>query len=120
MTRNKVLLLGVLSVWPFLYMILFMGSMFVMMAAAFAGSNPSGEAPSFMMVIIPLHFFTMFEIIALLAFYIFYLFRTDVVPQDKKALWAVVLFLGNMISMPIFWYQYFWKELKERENGYKL
>ncbi len=45
----------------------------------------------------------------------FYLFKTDVVPQDKKALWAVVLFLGNMISMPIFWYLYIWTKLKEKE-----
>ncbi len=79
-------------------------------------NNPSAEPPIIMMVIFPLHFFTMFEIFVLIAIYIFYLFKTDVVPQDKKALWAVVLFLGNMISMPIFWYLYIWKKLREKDT----
>jgi hypothetical protein len=57
-----------------------------------------------------MHFFTMIVIFALTAFYIVYLFKTDRVAQDKKALWAVVLFLGNMIAFPVFWYLYIWKE----------
>ena len=55
-------------------------------------------------------FFTIFFMFALTAFYIVYLFRTDRVPQDKKALWAVVLFLGNTFAFPVFWYLYIWKE----------
>jgi hypothetical protein len=35
-------------------------------------------------------------------------FRTDRVPADKKALWAVVLFLGNFFAMPFYWYFYIW------------
>ena len=46
--------------------------------------------------------------VALLAFYIVHVFRTDRVPADKKALWAVVLFLGNMFAMPVYWYLYIW------------
>lgn len=97
-------------------MFLFMGTIFIIMAATFAGHPPGNDQQTIMMTILPLHFFTLFEIFALVAIYIFYLFRTDVVPQDKKALWAVVLFLGNMISMPIFWYLYIWKKIKEEET----
>ena len=93
-----------------------MGSIFIMMATTFMNDNPSAEPPIIMMVIFPLHIFTMFEIFVLIAIYMFYLFKTDVVPQDKKALWAVVLFLGNMISMPIFWYLYIWKKLREKDT----
>jgi hypothetical protein len=53
----------------------------------------------------------MIDVFVLIFVYIRYLFKTDTVPKDKKALWAVVLFLGNMISMPIFWYLYVWKYL---------
>ena len=62
------------------------------------------------MIIFPLHFLTMLEIIVLLVIYIGHLFRTDRVPQDKKALWAVVLLLGNMIAMPVYWCLYIWTE----------
>ena len=26
-----------------------------------------------------------------------------------KALWAIVLFLGNIFAMPVYWYLYIWK-----------
>jgi hypothetical protein len=52
----------------------------------------------------------MFEIMVLLAIYITFLFKTDRVPQDKKTLWAVVLFCGNLFAMPVFWYLYLWKD----------
>jgi len=45
--------------------------------------------------------------------YIIHIFKTEKVPQDKKALWAVVIFLGNMIAMPIYWYLYIWKQEAE-------
>lgn len=112
MTKGKAIVLGVFSIWPILYMLLFMGSMFIMMITMFTNPPTSNEPPMIMLVLFPLHFLTIFEIFALLAIYLYYLFKTDVVPQDKKALWAVVLFLGNMISMPIFWYLYVWKKLE--------
>jgi hypothetical protein len=43
---------------------------------------------------------------ALIAFHIVYLFKTNRVPKDKKALWAAVIFLGNMVAIPVFWYLY--------------
>ena len=60
-----------------------------------------------------LQMFFMLLVLALLAFYIIHLFRTDRVPNDKKALWAVVLFLGNLMAMPFYWYFYIWP----REKG---
>jgi hypothetical protein len=46
----------------------------------------------------------------LIAFYILFLFKTDRVPQDKKALWAAVLLLGNMLAMPVFFFLYVWPD----------
>ena len=48
----------------------------------------------------------------LVASYLVYLFRTKHVASDRKALWAVVLFLGNMFAMPVFWFIYVWRPLK--------
>jgi EamA domain-containing membrane protein RarD len=59
---------------------------------------------------------------ALLAIYVRLLFKTERVPTDKKTLWAVVLFLGNMLAMPVFWYLYVWREpeseAKRTAGGY--
>ena len=90
-------------------MILFMCMMVGMMVSDFSDGHSSGPPFAFK-VIFPLHLLTMLEIFVLLAIYVLYLFKTDRVRQDKKALWAVVLFLGNMMAMPVFWYLYIWKE----------
>ena len=55
-----------------------------------------------------LQMFFMALMLALMAFYIVHVFRTDRVPADKKALWAVVLFLGNLFAMPFYWNFYIW------------
>jgi len=46
--------------------------------------------------------------LGMLVYYFIYLLRTDRVPPDKKRLWGVVLFLGNFLAMPVFWYYYMW------------
>lgn len=64
----------------------------------------------FFNVIFILHFAVIILSIALIAFYVIYLFKTDRIASDKKALWAVVLFLGSFLAMPVFWYLYIWRE----------
>ena len=115
MTKGKAVVLAAFTVWPFLYMILFMGTMFCMMALSLGPGSGKGLL-GIVMIIFPLHVFTILEIFALLIFYIVYLFKTAVVPEDKKALWAVVLILGHMMAMPIFWYFYIWQPLTETEQ----
>ena len=51
------------------------------------------------------------------ASYLVYLFKTNYVPSEKKALWAVVIFLGNVFAMPVFWYLYVWRPIGSRGNG---
>jgi len=55
------------------------------------------------------HGIVMLLMVALMVFYVVYLFRTDKVDQQKKVLWAIALFMGAPIAMPIFWYLYVWK-----------
>ena len=100
------LLLGLVTLWPFAYLILF----FVVVFNEFL--NPGTEQlgpPPVIALILPLHFLTMLVIPALLVFYIVNVFKNDRVEKDKKVLWAVVLFMGSMIAMPIYWYVYIWK-----------
>jgi type II secretory pathway component PulM len=43
-------------------------------------------------------------------------FQSNRVSADKKALWAVVLFLGNIFAMPVYWYLYLWRPLSVRKS----
>ena len=103
------IIVGLLTLWPLLYIFVFFAFMFTMVFTIPHQTTGQG-VPAPFVVIFALHLFTIFFMFGLVAFYIYYLFKTDRVPQDKKALWAVVLFLGNMIAMPVFWYLYIWRE----------
>jgi len=104
-------LIALATIWPLVYVFLFIGFCFFSVLTGFGRTKPPGEAPPyFFVVLIVLHLFTMFWLLALAIFYIVYLYKTDRVAQDKKALWAVVLLLGNFFAMPVFWYLYIWHE----------
>jgi hypothetical protein len=110
MTKPKALLLGAATIWPIVYLFLFMAVMSSQVFMMGMAPHASGEGiPTVFKIMFALHFLTMVWIVALMAVYIVHLFKTDAVPQDKKALWAVVLFLGNLIAMPVYWYLYVWK-----------
>ncbi len=57
-------------------------------------------------VLIGLHIGTMLLIIALLVVYLRDAYSNPCVEDNKRAFWAVVLFMGNMIAMPIYWWVY--------------
>jgi hypothetical protein len=114
MKNSTKILLAIATIWPFIYMIFF----FVVIFSSFffmprAGSSEGGAFPALFMIIFPLHFLTMLLIMGLTVFYMVNVFRNDRVEKDKKVLWAVVLFMGNMIAMPIYWYLYIWREETE-------
>ena len=110
MQKPAKIALGVASLWPLIYMFLFVG--FFLLAAMF-GPGPaepgSNVHPAFVLFV-GVHLLTMVLIMTLTIFYIVNIFRNERVEKDKKALWAVVIFFGNAIAMPIYWYLYIWKE----------
>ena len=109
MKKPTKILVGIGTLWPFLYMILFFT--FMLSSVFFLPSEgPESGPPAGFVVLFTLHLFTMFWIMALTIYYMVNVFRNDQVDKDKKVLWAVVLFMGNMIAMPIYWYLYIWKE----------
>ena len=112
MSKAGKIALGAATVWPFLYIIIFVASVFGLMFS-FSGREPmaDGEGPPvWFMALFALHLLTMLWVMGLMVFYIVNVFRNDRVEKDKKVLWAVVLFLGNMLAMPVYWYLYIWRE----------
>lgn len=100
---SKVLVL-VATVIPPLYFVLFF-VMFFSFAVAKTGPPMFAHFGLFF----GLHLGVMLLICALLVFYMVFLFKTDRVKAEMKALWAIVLFMGSPISMPIFWFLYIWR-----------
>ena len=117
MSRGKAIALGVFTAWPLVYVIVFVAIMFTDFVADFSGWGPGTDRPLMFRIIFPLHLLTMLELWGLLLIYILYLFRTDRVARDKKALWAVVLLLGNMVAMPVFWHLYIWRRPDRERPG---
>jgi hypothetical protein len=117
MTRNSKIMLGLATIWPILYIfifVLFVAVMAFYLAADFAhGGMPPSHPPVAFFVLIPLHILSLLMVGGLLTYYIVDLFHTTRIPNDMKALWAVVLFFGNIIAMPIYWYLYILKEPQE-------
>jgi hypothetical protein len=113
--RTKVLL-GVLTAWPIVYTVFFIVTLISFILTGFKEPGTDGMPPM-LKVIIALHILTMLVIIGLAVFYIVFIFKTDYVEESKKTFWVVVIFIGNMIAMPIFWYLYIWRmPAKEKTN----
>lgn len=115
MRKSAKVVLGLATIWPVIYMIFFFVVLILdSLASMFReGANEEGAVPFWLAIILPLHLLTMLLIVLLLVFYITHVFRNDRVDKDKKALWAVVLFLGNAIAMPVYWYLYVWRHKEQ-------
>lgn len=97
------LIVGALTLLPFAYWVYFMISI-----ASSVGSETGG--PDDFDLMFRVHLGAMLLTFSLMIFYIVYLFGTSNVPQDKKSLWGVVLFLGSVFAMPILWFLYIWQD----------
>ncbi|MHC4278212.1 MAG: hypothetical protein ACYSTI_12975 [Planctomycetota bacterium] len=103
MNKLIALVLAAVTVAPIFYFLLF---------ALYPFLVPLGTpAPTPLATILDLHMVFSIWSLALLVFYVGYLLRSDEVPTDKRALWGVVLLLGNVLTMPFFWYFYIWRPM---------
>ena len=112
LSRPVKLLLGVATLWPLLYFGVFVAVWFTLFLAIAQQAGPSGAdgPPGWFLALFPLHCLTILLSIGLLIVYIVDVFKNDRIARDMKALWAVVLFMGGFIAMPVYWYLYFWRD----------
>ena len=104
MKKMIILILGLFSIWPLFYIAFFIISSFTNIGQRVDQSN-SALDPTIQI----LFFLTMAITYIIMILYIVFLFRTDRIKGDRRALWAVVIFFGNIIALPIFWYLYFFR-----------
>lgn len=104
MSKPVKILWAVLTLLPIAYFIFFISFM-----ASVDQSIPAAEMNEKFKGVFLLYIASVSLMIALIISYLLYLFKSGVVPKEKKALWAVVLIAGNMFALPIFWFFYVWK-----------
>jgi len=118
MKKSTKIILCTATLWPILYIAIFFVFAFTLIFLfSQKGATPLNIKPTWFFIIFCLHFLTILWIIILEAIYILNVFRNNRVEKDKKALWAVILFLGSIIAMPIYWYIYIWRESDESIEG---
>ena len=121
--KSTKILLGVATIWPIAYMLLFfVGMMFMMFLMPFAsGSTPPHQADSPLIFIGFLSFFTVHMLtilmsMGLMAFYIVRIFKTPL-DEAMKIMWTVLICMVGIFAMPVFWYLYIWREPKAVSAG---
>jgi uncharacterized membrane protein YqjE len=50
---------------------------------------------------------------SLMVFYMFNVYRNNRIAKNQRILWVALLFFGNIIVYPIYWYLYIWREPKK-------
>ena len=108
MTRCKKIALGIATLWPVLFAF---GSQLLVRRLL----TPTSLAQ---LPIKYVHAYIVMPVLAtgilawiLLIFYIRHVSRNEAIPDDKKRFWQTILFLGNLLVMPLYWYKFIWKQM---------
>lgn len=128
MSRKQAIMLLAFTLWPWVYMAGFFAMVFVLFVSGAAsaadgvnsGGGVDGEVGAssalgglFVCVVIPLHLLTMLEILALTVLYVVLAVRCEHLRPEMRAIWAVLLVIGNILAMPVYWYLYVWRDEAE-------
>jgi hypothetical protein len=110
-SKSQKTLLGLLTIWPLVYIVLFVGVWF----ATFSGILLSalGVPPLGLVAvcfIIPVHIATMLLIVVMTVFWGIEVYEDPVLVGDKKVLWMVVVLLGGPVGQFIHFYVNVWPE----------
>lgn len=104
MSKSVKTIWAVLTLLPIAYFIFF-----ISFVSSLDQTQPAIELNEQLKNMFYLHIVSMSLMVALIVSYLVYLFKSGVVPKDKRAMWAVVLIAGNMFAMPFFWFFYVWR-----------
>ena len=100
MPRALAVLVGIASVAPLVYLVYFIWHV---TSLEHTGLTRFESMLAF-------HFATIALIVFfLIAVYLYMLYRSAAVPEHRRTLWAVVLFVANIFAFPVFWYLFLWK-----------
>jgi hypothetical protein len=106
MSTTKRILLGMATLWPMLYIFVFMA--FVMGMMFIAPDSTSSGPPVAFMVIFPLHMLTILGIFALIAAYLVMAIKNKGLEDNMRIIWVILFVTFGVFAMPVYWWLHVW------------
>ena len=119
MKKSTKIWLGIATIWPVVYILLFFVVVFSVVIVGALNPGPHAPVdnspasiffPVGFMAIFVLHILTIMGSLALTVFYIIRVFKTEQLDQNMKIMWMLLLFFMGMMAQPVFWYLYIWRD----------
>ena len=95
-------LLLVATLWPIAYMLFFFAV--VGIATIAGGGDPDNDLPIPFGLLLALHLLTMLVTLALIVISVIDVFRNPRVDPDHRIMWLILILLGGIIAMPVYWW----------------
>jgi hypothetical protein len=102
MSNPSKLVIGLLTFFPLAHVMFFIG------AVAYSFSEPTLLAGDGFSTLMVSHFASIFVNLGMMVFYVVHaLTRNEAIEdQTHRLLWAIILFMGNMIATPVYYVLY--------------
>lgn len=108
MSNASKIMIGTLTLLPWVTMAIF----FVFVLGTIQGG---GHDPELFKMVMGLHFAGVLSSLAMIVFYVVHVLRYNerIVEQNTKLLWALMIFFGNIMATPIYFWMYILPEGEE-------
>ncbi|MFW6189104.1 MAG: hypothetical protein ACOC7T_01615 [Planctomycetota bacterium] len=110
LTENTRLLLGIASLWPPFYALLYLA--FLIVTAVVENRPGAGWRAAETMMLL-LHLFTIALVCSVGAVYFYWLYQTEELATRRKIRWAVAIALAFPVTMALFYFRFFVAEQEE-------
>jgi hypothetical protein len=111
LSKSKRKMLGVLSIWPLIYIVIF--TILIFSISGFRPFTFSSQNNIFLIVFIPVmivHVLTIVCGLGLMIYFIIHAVKSTKLTQEMKIIWIILLVMFYTIVSPIYWYVNIWKE----------
>ena len=110
--RNK-LFLGILTFLPIIYILFFLFPFIFISISSFNNKNFGPRIENYFPSLFILHILVMLILFSLFIVYLLNIFKNENLDQTQKLLWALLIFVGNVIAMVAYYFIYIFPEIKE-------
>jgi hypothetical protein len=118
MKKSTKVLLGIASIWPVIYIPIFLLAVFsFVIFGGPPGKEPPAAFPLIFLVIFAVHMLTVFVTLGTKIFYIVNVFKNPKVEKDKQLMWVLLLVLAGLFAEPVYWYLNIWRDRPDAAQG---
>jgi formate/nitrite transporter FocA (FNT family) len=121
MSKNKKIILGVLTLLPIVFLVLYFLSFIFLFLGIFNSAQNQTEPDVnffignfiFMFLLI---FIAVIAALGTMIYYIIHITNNTTFDSNQRLMWILILVFAGLIGNAVYWYMYIWKE-QETVNG---